>query len=125
MDQTSGRGLRGPLASVNGPAARAPKRERAAARRGRAAREHACSGDGDSARWKSLLERPERPLEDDALPRYLHALGLAPAADGLVVESAGDGNINRVRRARAADGRSWIVKQARPRLERFPEYAAP
>jgi 5-methylthioribose kinase len=33
----------------------------------------------------------------------------------------GDGNINWVRRLRTADG-SWVVKQARPALERFPEY---
>jgi 5-methylthioribose kinase len=40
------------------------------------------------------------------------------------VEPAGDGNINWVRRVRAG-GRSWVVKQARPALERFPQYQAP
>jgi 5-methylthioribose kinase len=45
-------------------------------------------------------------------------------AAGVTVEPAGDGNINWVRRARAAGGRSWIVKQARPALERFPQYQA-
>ncbi len=37
------------------------------------------------------------------------------------MEKAGDGNINWVRRARTP-ARSWVVKQARPALERFPEY---
>ncbi|MGH9888861.1 MAG: phosphotransferase, partial [bacterium] len=42
--------------------------------------------------------------------------------DGAAVEPAGDGNINWVRRVRAANGRSFVVKQARPALERFPAY---
>ena len=52
--------------------------------------------------------------------------------EAVSVEKAGDGNINWVRRARVADsarswsparaGRSFIVKQARPALERFPQY---
>jgi 5-methylthioribose kinase len=42
------------------------------------------------------------------------------------VEPAGTGNINWVRRVRSlGDGASWVVKQARPALERFPEYRAP
>ena len=42
------------------------------------------------------------------------------------MEPAGTGNINWVRRARSlSDGASWVVKQARPALERFPEYRAP
>jgi len=43
-------------------------------------------------------------------------------ARGVSVEPAGDGNINWVRRARAPDGRSFVVKQARGALERFPDY---
>ncbi|MGH7291252.1 MAG: hypothetical protein ACREJT_08585, partial [Myxococcota bacterium] len=39
-----------------------------------------------------------------------------------MVEPAGDGNINWVRRVRARNGRSFVVKQARAALERFPEY---
>jgi len=42
--------------------------------------------------------------------------------EGAVVEPAGDGNINWVRRVRARNGRSFVVKQARAALERFPEY---
>jgi len=67
-------------------------------------------------------------LTDRNLPRYLGERGLLPSdvvPDALEVAPAGDGNINWVRRARhAASGRSWIAKQARPALERFPEYRA-
>ena len=63
------------------------------------------------------------PLDDASLPAYLVARGLAADPKAITVEPAGDGNINWVRRAR--DGRqSWIVKQARPALERFPQYHA-
>jgi 5-methylthioribose kinase len=48
--------------------------------------------------------------------------GLLASERGVVVEPAGDGNINRVRRVRAPDGRSFVTKHARPALERFPEY---
>ncbi len=41
---------------------------------------------------------------------------------GVVVSPAGDGNVNWVRRVRTSDGRSFVVKQARASLERFPEY---
>lgn len=61
-------------------------------------------------------------LNDDNLPDYLAAQGLLAQPATARVESAGDGNINFVRRVRAADGSSWIVKQARDALERFPEY---
>ncbi len=64
-------------------------------------------------------------LDDSNLPDYLRKIGLVPAGESISVEPAGDGNINWVRRARCpADGRSWVVKQARPALERFPEYRA-
>jgi len=64
-------------------------------------------------------------LDDRSLPDFLRSAGLAQAADAVLVEPAGDGNINWVRRARVpARGASWIVKQARPTLERFPEYSA-
>jgi len=64
-------------------------------------------------------------LAEEQLGEYLVRRGLVPAGTPVEVEPAGDGNINWVRRARAADGRTWIVKQARPALERFPEYRAP
>jgi len=65
------------------------------------------------------------PLDDASLPDYLRARHLAAPSDPIVVEPAGDGNINWVRRARSTtSGASWIVKQARPALERFPQYQA-
>lgn len=63
-------------------------------------------------------------LDDSTLPEYLQQLGWLGSGEVAVVEKAGDGNINWVRRVRAG-GRSVVVKQARPRLERFPEYEAP
>lgn len=65
------------------------------------------------------------PLDDAALPAWLVKAGIARDGDAVAVEPAGDGNINWVRRARVpARGTSWVVKQARPALERFPEYSA-
>jgi 5-methylthioribose kinase len=65
------------------------------------------------------VEEPVR-LDEASLPSYLRRLGIL-AGDPVLVEPAGDGNINWVRRVRAGP-RSWVVKQARPALERFPEY---
>ena len=65
-------------------------------------------------------------LEEKHLARYLEQLGLIPAGEEVHVEPAGDGNINWVRRVRFGEPpRSIVVKQARPELERFPEYQAP
>ena len=65
-------------------------------------------------------------LEEKHLARYLEQLGLIPAGEEVRVEPAGDGNINWVRRVRFGEPpRSIVVKQARPELERFPEYQAP
>jgi 5-methylthioribose kinase len=63
-------------------------------------------------------------LDDASLPDYLRRAGLASATDAVRVEPAGDGNINYVRRVRMGS-RSFVVKHARERLERFPEYSAP
>jgi len=63
-------------------------------------------------------------LDDATLPEYLRGAGLLRAGEVVAVEPAGDGNINWVRRVRGS-GRSFVVKQARPTLERFPEYEAP
>ncbi len=66
-------------------------------------------------------------LSDETLGDHLRRLGIASAEDRVEVAPAGDGNINWVRRATlfGAERRSCIVKQARPALERFPEYQAP
>jgi 5-methylthioribose kinase len=63
-------------------------------------------------------------LDDATLPDYLRGIGLLGTHEAARVEPAGDGNINWVRRVRGAV-RSLVVKQARPTLERFPEYEAP
>lgn len=63
-------------------------------------------------------------LDDSTLPEHLRRLGWLGSGETCAVEKAGDGNINWVRRVRAG-GRSVVVKQARPQLERFPEYEAP
>jgi 5-methylthioribose kinase len=69
----------------------------------------------------------QRLLSEGGLPGYLRGLGLAAAGEPVRVEPAGDGNINWVRRATIGGpgGRSCVVKQARPALERFPQYRAP
>ncbi|MDJ0785539.1 MAG: phosphotransferase [Myxococcota bacterium] len=72
-------------------------------------------------------------LNDTNLPDYLRNLGLFEAFEEVQVEKAGDGNINWVRRAssravaggESLEGKSYVIKQARPALERFPEYQAP
>ena len=61
-------------------------------------------------------------LDESSVSSYLQGLGWLAPGEGAVVEPAGDGNINWVRRATAPDGRSCVLKQARPALERFPEY---
>jgi 5-methylthioribose kinase len=69
----------------------------------------------------------QQPLTEEAVPDYLRGLGLAQAGEAIRVEPAGDGNINWVRRATLLGPpvRSYVLKQARPALERFPEYQAP
>jgi 5-methylthioribose kinase len=54
---------------------------------------------------------------------YLRTQGLLRRGEEAFLEPAGDGNINWVRRVRISPtGRSLVLKQARPALERFPEY---
>jgi 5-methylthioribose kinase len=60
-------------------------------------------------------------LDDDNLADYLLACGQASSGEPVRVLAAGDGNINFVRRLQVGE-RSLVVKQARPALERFPEY---
>lgn len=69
----------------------------------------------------------QRLLSEDSLPDHLRRLGLAGPRDPIAVEPAGDGNINWVRRATLGGDarRSYVIKQARPALERFPQYQAP
>ncbi|MEN8185267.1 MAG: phosphotransferase, partial [Myxococcota bacterium] len=64
-------------------------------------------------------------LSEENLAAYLAGIGLIPQGEPIRVERAGDGNINWVRRVQLRSGSSWVVKQARPTLERFPEYRVP
>ncbi len=66
---------------------------------------------------------PELHLAEDNLLEYLRNSGQLGAGEEARIEPVGDGNINWVRRVRAGE-RSLVVKQARPALERFPEYQA-
>ena len=67
---------------------------------------------------------PAIVITEDSAIEYLRARGLAEAETQCTTEPAGDGNINWVRRIQANDGRSWIIKQAREQLEKFPQYRA-
>jgi 5-methylthioribose kinase len=67
--------------------------------------------------------QPAPRLDEVTLPDYLRRRGILDAGSPVRIEPAGDGNINWVRRVSSGE-RSWIVKQARPALERFPEYRA-
>lgn len=64
----------------------------------------------------------QNALDESNVSEYLRGRGLLTPGEEAAVSAAGDGNINWVRRVRSRDGRSWILKQARPALERFPEY---
>jgi 5-methylthioribose kinase len=68
--------------------------------------------------------RRQDELSEASLPAYLARVGLIDPGERVRVEPLGDGNINWVRRFATGDG-SRVVKQARPHLERFPEYRAP
>jgi 5-methylthioribose kinase len=61
-------------------------------------------------------------LTEANLPEYLRKLEILPSGADAAIEPAGEGNINWVRRVRTSDGASWVGKQARPALERFPEH---
>ena len=69
-------------------------------------------------------DSPTIALNEDSVVDFLCQRGLIPPGTPCAVESAGDGNINWVRRVRAPDGQSWIIKQAREQLEKFPQYRA-
>ena len=62
-------------------------------------------------------------LDDSNLLEYLRNSGQLEPGEDAEIEPVGDGNINWVRRVRSPE-RSRVVKQARPALEKFPEYEA-
>jgi len=59
-------------------------------------------------------------LDDENLLGYVEQSGILPGADR--VESMGEGNLNYVRRVRAADGATVVVKQARTGIEGLPDF---
>jgi 5-methylthioribose kinase len=69
----------------------------------------------------------QRLLTEEEIPAYVRGLGLAEPNEPVAVAGRGDGNINWVRRVRVGGvrPRSFFLKQARPALERFPQYSAP
>lgn len=66
----------------------------------------------------------QRLLDEGNVSAYLIERGILREGEECAVGSAGDGNINWVRRVRGSAGRSCIVKQARDALEKFPQYRA-
>jgi 5-methylthioribose kinase len=67
--------------------------------------------------------REQLRLEERNAASYLVERGFLKPGEDATLEPAGEGNINWVRRVRISpDGRSLVLKQARPALERFPEY---
>ncbi len=67
--------------------------------------------------------REQLRLGEGNTASYLARRGLLEPGEEAALEAAGDGNINWVRRVRVLPhGRSLVLKQARPALERFPEY---
>jgi 5-methylthioribose kinase len=63
------------------------------------------------------------PFCEADLAGYLTGLGFLTPGEPVSIEPPGEGNINWVRRVRSAVRPfSVVVKQARPALERFPEY---
>ena len=65
------------------------------------------------------------PVDRDGLAGYLRASGVVADDEAILeCERAGAGNMNCVVRVRTDRG-SWIVKQARPWVEKYPQFAAP
>ena len=58
--------------------------------------------------------------------RYLAGRGLVAAGDGpIAIARAGDGNMNLTIRITLASGRTFVVKQGRPWVEKYPQIPAP
>jgi 5-methylthioribose kinase len=60
------------------------------------------------------------------IERYVVACGLVPSGDlPIEIAAAGAGNMNLVLRVTPASGRSFILKQGRPWVEKYPQITAP
>jgi 5-methylthioribose kinase len=69
-----------------------------------------------------FLLRHDQP---ETLDTYLRSVGWLAADDAVLqVERAGEGNMNCTVRARTRRG-SFVVKQSRPWVEKYPQFAAP
>jgi 5-methylthioribose kinase len=83
----------------------------------------------DTLKFRSLKENPVKfYLESDAgkLEAYLLQKGLLESGDKITrVEKPGEGNMNMVLRVVPLKSASFIVKQARPWVEKYPEIEAP
>jgi 5-methylthioribose kinase len=64
----------------------------------------------------------QQPLTDANALAYLRERGWLGRNEAARLEPAGDGNINWVRRVWVRGRPSFVLKHARPALERFPEY---
>lgn len=68
-------------------------------------------------------------LDDDnqqTLQDYLYYHGWLDEQDELQsIEKAGEGNMNKVLRIELTDGKTYIIKQSRPWVEKFPDIPAP
>jgi 5-methylthioribose kinase len=63
---------------------------------------------------------------DDQVKTYLQENGIIKSAESVVsAEIAGQGNMNVVIRIRTSTGESYILKQSRPFVEKYPQIAAP
>ena len=66
------------------------------------------------------------PQESASLEDFLAQAGVLLAGDSVVVaKKAGDGNMNCAVRVETGSGNRFIVKQARPWVEKYPQFAAP
>ena len=86
--------------------------------------------DTNSPRVRALAEHPAFPFLNPADPAAAEKLfgrvGFLNDGEALVsLAKAGEGNMNLVLRATTDAGRSLVVKQARPWVEKYPAIAAP
>jgi 5-methylthioribose kinase len=66
------------------------------------------------------------PSNQRDIERYLVERGLVPAAGlPIAIQRAGDGNMNLALRVMPSSGRSFVLKQGRPWVEKYPQIPAP